>query len=38
MKVPAEEIYRHVKDILNITPRAKEDLQFLVRKRNQPSN
>jgi len=30
--VSAEEIYRHVKDILNITPKAKEDLQFLVRK------
>jgi tripartite-type tricarboxylate transporter receptor subunit TctC len=30
--VSAEEIYRHVNDILDITPKAKEDLQFLVRK------
>ena len=31
--VSAEEIYGHVKDILDITPKAKADLQFLVRKR-----
>ena len=30
--VSAEEIYRHVNNILDITPKAKEDLQFLVRK------
>jgi tripartite-type tricarboxylate transporter receptor subunit TctC len=29
--VSADEIDRHVKDILDITPKAKEDLQFLVR-------
>lgn len=29
--VSADEIHRHVKDILDITPKAKEDLQFLVR-------
>jgi tripartite-type tricarboxylate transporter receptor subunit TctC len=36
--VPADEISRHVNDILNVTPRAKEDLEFLVRKQRQPSN
>ena len=30
--VSAQEIDRHVKDILDITPKAKEDLQLLVRK------
>jgi tripartite-type tricarboxylate transporter receptor subunit TctC len=30
--VSADEIYGHVKDILDITPKAKADLQFLVRK------
>jgi tripartite-type tricarboxylate transporter receptor subunit TctC len=30
--VSADEINGHVKGILNITPKAKEDLQFLVRK------
>jgi tripartite-type tricarboxylate transporter receptor subunit TctC len=30
--VSADEIYRHIKDILDITPKAKESLQFLVRK------
>jgi hypothetical protein len=31
--VSAEEINGHVKEILDITPKAKADLQFLVRKR-----
>jgi len=31
--VSAAEINGHVKEILDITPKAKEDLQFLVRKR-----
>jgi tripartite-type tricarboxylate transporter receptor subunit TctC len=30
--VSADAIYGHVKDILDISPKAKEDLQFLVRK------
>jgi tripartite-type tricarboxylate transporter receptor subunit TctC len=30
--VSADEIYRHIKDILDITPKAKESLQFLARK------
>ncbi|HWO41437.1 MAG TPA: hypothetical protein VNO43_06495 [Candidatus Eisenbacteria bacterium] len=30
--VSAEEIHGHIKDILDITPKAKESLQFLVRK------
>jgi tripartite-type tricarboxylate transporter receptor subunit TctC len=30
--VSADEIHGHVKDILNITAKAKESLQFLVRK------
>ncbi len=33
--VSAQEIDRHVKDILDITPKAKENLQFLVRKQKQ---
>jgi hypothetical protein len=33
--VSAEEIHGHVKDILNIRPKAKESLQFLVRKQKQ---
>jgi tripartite-type tricarboxylate transporter receptor subunit TctC len=33
--VPAEEIYQHVKSILDITPKAKADLQFLIRKQKQ---
>ena len=33
--VSAKEIDGHVKDILDITPRAKESLQFLVRKQKQ---
>jgi tripartite-type tricarboxylate transporter receptor subunit TctC len=33
--VSADEIYGHVKDILDITPKAKESLQFLVRKQKQ---
>jgi tripartite-type tricarboxylate transporter receptor subunit TctC len=34
-RVSAEEISRHVKYILDITPRAKKSLQFLVRKQKQ---
>ena len=33
--VPADEIEQHVKSILNITPKAKEDLQFLIRRQKQ---